>query len=159
MMKKSISSQKGQSALEYLMTYGWMIIIIGIAGVFLWQMGAFKPQTTPPGCTGFSQARPADWKASYDDGELTLTLFNDAGTKINISYINASVFNVSCTGNPASMNDSMMRSGEYKKIVVSGCTFPVVGEYYKSDLIIVYTNVASSIGHNSVGECHGTVES
>ena len=159
MMKKNIPLKKGQTALEYLMTYGRMIIIIGVAGVFLWQTGIFTPQTTPPGCTGFSQVKPADWKASYNDGNLTLTLFNDAGTKVNISYINASIFNVSCTGNPATIINPQMRSGEYRQVFVSGCSYAGVGEYYKADIIVVYTNVASSIGHNSVGECHGTTES
>jgi hypothetical protein len=34
---------KGQSALEYMMTYGWAILIIVIVAVILYSMGIFNP--------------------------------------------------------------------------------------------------------------------
>ena len=161
-MKNGISGRKGQTALEYLMTYGWMIIIIGVVAVVLWQMGIFTPQSTPPGCTGFSQITPSDWKASYTSGNLTMTLFNNAGTQINLTDVNVSVFNTNCTG--AQVTNGTMRAGEYYQVVVpNNCSRAFsslgVGQYYKADITIVYSNLASGIGHNSVGECHGSLES
>ncbi len=35
--------KRGQGALEYLMTYGWALLIIAIAGLVLWKLGVFKP--------------------------------------------------------------------------------------------------------------------
>ena len=32
---------KGQGAMEYLMTYGWAILVVMIVGVVLWQLGVF----------------------------------------------------------------------------------------------------------------------
>jgi hypothetical protein len=51
-----------------------------------------------------------------------------------------------------------MRAGEAFQVIVPNCDFPEAGEYYKSEIIIVYRNVASGIDHNSVGECFGPVE-
>ncbi len=36
---------KGQSALEYLMTYGWALLIIAIVAIALWRLGVFTPMT------------------------------------------------------------------------------------------------------------------
>jgi hypothetical protein len=41
-MEHKFPSKKGRTALEYMMTYGWMLVIIGIVGVALWQMGFFR---------------------------------------------------------------------------------------------------------------------
>ena len=158
-MKNILKDSKGQTALEYLMTYGWMLLIIGIVGVVLYQYGVFTPPSTPPGCTGFSQAKPIDWKATAN-GTLTLTLINDAGTKIQITRVNATIFtNNMCPWTGPAQD---MRAGESIPLsMTSSCLStgsPGSGEYYKADIIIVYTNVASGIGHNSVGECHGTLE-
>ena len=46
---------KGQSALEYMMTYGWAILIIVIVAVILYSMGIFNPRASvTAGSSGFS---------------------------------------------------------------------------------------------------------
>ncbi|MCL4391339.1 hypothetical protein M1112_01435 [Candidatus Parvarchaeota archaeon] len=46
---------KGQSALEYVMTYGWAILIIVVVAVVLYSMGVFNPRNTvTPTSTGFA---------------------------------------------------------------------------------------------------------
>jgi uncharacterized protein (UPF0333 family) len=34
-------NSKGQGAMEYLMTYGWAILVVIIVGIVLWQSGVF----------------------------------------------------------------------------------------------------------------------
>jgi hypothetical protein len=121
----------------------------------LWQMGIFDKRTIPNGSTGFSQAKPVDWKASYSGRTLTLTLTNDAGTQIFLQDVNVTTFTNNCSVNGINQE---LRAAESFQVIVPDCDFPEVGEYYKADIIIVYRNVASSIDHNSVGECHGAVE-
>lgn len=159
-MKNIPRSIKGQTALEYLMTYGWMLVIIAIVAVVLYQYGVFTPPTTPPGCTGFSQASPLDWKASVqDDGNLTLTVINNAGTKIRLTGVNATIFdNGVCEWNEG---PAELRAGQVMQLSMAPCLdsgSPGEGEYYKAEITIVYENVASGIDHNSVGECHGSLE-
>ncbi len=46
---------KGQSALEYMMTYGWAILIIVIVAVILYSMGIFNPRASiTAASSGFS---------------------------------------------------------------------------------------------------------
>ena len=46
---------KGQSALEYMMTYGWAILIIVIVAVILYSMGIFNPRASvTASSSGFS---------------------------------------------------------------------------------------------------------
>ncbi len=42
------SSSKSQSAMEYLMTYGWAILIIAIVMVAMFSLGIFNPLTFAP---------------------------------------------------------------------------------------------------------------
>ena len=39
-------NRKAQTSMEYLMTYGWAIIIVIIVGVALWRLGIFTPHTS-----------------------------------------------------------------------------------------------------------------
>ena len=41
-----LTSRRSQSALEYMMTYGWAILIIVIVAVILYSMGIFNPSSS-----------------------------------------------------------------------------------------------------------------
>ena len=40
-MERKYLGNKGQGAMEYLMTYAWAIMVIIVVGFVLWQLGAF----------------------------------------------------------------------------------------------------------------------
>ena len=157
MQLKSLGGKKAQTSVEYLLTYGWTVIIIGIALVALWQMDVFKTPAPPPGCTGFEQVRPIDCKAD-NSGMIELVLTNEAGARVELTAVNAEVFGEPCTIPFPTPPNPPLRAGQTIKLNVSGCTFNGVGEYYKADITIAYHNVVSEMDHNSVGECHGSVE-
>ena len=51
----TVKSKRSQSALEYMMTYGWAILIIVIVAVILYSMGIFNPSSSvTTASTGFS---------------------------------------------------------------------------------------------------------
>jgi len=67
-MKKRI---RGQGALEYLMTYGWAILVVMAIGVAMWQLGIFNlGGVTSTTSTGFARVKPL----------LPLTTMNTSGT-------------------------------------------------------------------------------
>ena len=67
---------KGQSALEYMMTYGWAILIIVIVAVILYSMGIFNPRASVTATSsGFS---PFAASAAVCSG-TTLTIAFTAG--------------------------------------------------------------------------------
>ena len=82
--------RKGQTAIEYLMTYGWAILIILIVAGVLAYYGVFAPQSLlGPSISGFSSIAvitPWDMDAA---GNLRILLENRVGQEINITAIYA----------------------------------------------------------------------
>ena len=59
------TGKKGQGAMEYLMTYGWAILVVMIVGVVLWQLGVFKVGQTSTTTTGWAKLSPLSSSIVY----------------------------------------------------------------------------------------------
>jgi hypothetical protein len=92
--------EKGQGAMEYLMTYGWAILIIMIVGVAMWQLGMFNMGgAAVPTSSGFEQLRPllatcqisnaTYWSTGVSGFSCQFT--NNAGTNVRLGFLNATV--------------------------------------------------------------------
>ncbi len=92
-----IQNRKGQTAMEYLMTYGWAIIIVIIAGVALWRLGVFTPSVgkTSVGFDQFSVG--TDFKIS-SAGAATVVATNADKQGRTVTLDTARVGNATCTG-------------------------------------------------------------
>lgn len=80
---------KAQGAFEYMISYGWAILIVVVLGILLFSLGVFNPSQTPT-ASGFVYLKPISW--SFQGGELdasnvTLAFENIAGQNM-ITYIN-----------------------------------------------------------------------
>jgi hypothetical protein len=64
---------RSQSAMEYLMTYGWAILIIAIAMSALFALGVFNPSSFGP------KASPGSCKVLRPDGPYTLSFISISG--------------------------------------------------------------------------------
>ena len=85
----SRKSKRSQSALEYMMTYGWAILIIVIVAVILYSMGIFNPSSSiSTTITGFSST-PVSSVIFTDNGGLSLSVQNSVGYPIEITNITA----------------------------------------------------------------------
>jgi len=73
--KKSLrkASAKAQSAMEYLMTYGWAILIIAVVLAALFQLGVFNPMTFAP------KAPPGSCQVFRPNGPYTTSFINLEG--------------------------------------------------------------------------------
>ena len=80
--------EKGQASVEFLMTYGWALLIIIVVGIVAWQWGLFDISgNITPGYSGFWGVVPGDF--SYkSNGDLTLSLRNGVGACVNVTYLN-----------------------------------------------------------------------
>ncbi|PIO06460.1 hypothetical protein COT29_00960 [Candidatus Micrarchaeota archaeon CG08_land_8_20_14_0_20_59_11] len=76
--------KRGQSALEYLVTYGWAILAIVIIAAVLWYFGIFNPAkwSSSKQCGGFSNFQCIDYNTTADTTYVTLA--NSAGRPITI---------------------------------------------------------------------------
>jgi len=78
----------GQGAFEYLMTYGWAVIVILIMGATLWYLGIFEVEERAITVSGFSKIRPlAPSILVTPDGNFSGIFVNGAGYVINITNI------------------------------------------------------------------------
>lgn len=143
---------RGQATMEYLATYGWAVLIIVVIGVVIWQSGVLSVgKSIPPGKSGFSQVRPLDWKAQAS-GTTEVTVVNNAGTKVTLTGVSSTY----CTGGSASGD---LLPGQSTPLTLTGCSFiGNVGESYKMDLTISYSNPSSGLDHASVGTIWGSLE-
>ncbi|MFH0973796.1 MAG: hypothetical protein V1817_03360, partial [Candidatus Micrarchaeota archaeon] len=79
--------KRGQSALEYLVTYGWAILAIVIVAALLWALGIFNPGGlvgTGNRASGFTFSI-LDQK--YSNTTLTLSIANTQGKPVSIVSI------------------------------------------------------------------------
>ena len=81
--------RRSQSALEYMMTYGWAILVIVIVAAVLYSLGIFSPASslslTVTGFSGFVGTQ-ADCTPS---GVLVLSLNDALGNPVFIKYANS----------------------------------------------------------------------
>ncbi len=88
-------NKKAQSAMEYLMTYGWAILIVIIVAAALYALGVFNPATfAGRTATGFTQiGTPSDWDLTVaNNGQLKVTLANNKiASQVAIKSITAAL--------------------------------------------------------------------
>src|SRR3989338_4683684 len=97
-------SGKGQAALEFLMTYGWAILVVLIVIGALAYFGVFNPSNLlPERCALQSGLECKDWFISATSKTLTLSVTNGMGEGIVIKGMSFSEprTGVSCTYTPA----------------------------------------------------------
>ena len=91
--------KRGQSALEYLVTYGWAILAIVIIAAVLWYFGVFNPAqwTESKGSGGFTGVTVIDYTANSTSGVVTMVLGNKVGRTIT-AYCEPSNVSLTTTG-------------------------------------------------------------
>ena len=88
----ALLNKRSQSALEYMMTYGWAILIIVIVAVILYSMGIFNPSSsvtfTSSGFSPFTVSSSLCNNIGYKIAVLTGPIPNNANSlTINKVYL------------------------------------------------------------------------
>ncbi len=79
---------KGQTALEYLITYGWAILVILVVLAVLWYYGIFNPaRWAGESVTEGSAFKIVDKNLQASTNQLSLMIGNKAGTTVNVTGI------------------------------------------------------------------------
>jgi hypothetical protein len=77
--------RKGQTAMEYLMTYGWAILVIMVVLAVLFYLGILNPKSMAPTQCSFPAGFTCiTWKL-YTTGQLYLKIGQGTGKTINIT--------------------------------------------------------------------------
>lgn len=149
---------KAQAAVEYLMTYGWALLIILVAIAALSYFGVFSPgKLLPPQCYITPSIQCNDFRAAKGATQtLDLVLQNGAGASLNGFVVQMSTNDYGCTG---SSTNTTFYDGQQQTftITLGGCTINT-GQQFKSSLTITYALASTGLGHVSTGLVVGKVE-
>ncbi len=143
-----IMKRKGQGALEYLMTYGWALLIIVIVGAALFALGVFSPTATEA-CTGFASLQ-------YRDHLLTTSAFqirvvNGEGKDITVT-------GVTFAGTALTMSHQNITAGAEGTIAPSGDpTTKSAGDTYSETAVVNYFVIGGISGKSDRATCSGKV--
>ncbi|VVB65912.1 Uncharacterised protein [Candidatus Gugararchaeum adminiculabundum] len=86
---RSRKSMKGQSALEYLMTYSWALLILLVVLVLIYASGVFNPgRFTPRECTFQPAFQCSSYKLTDGGQRVSMIATNGLGFDIKIKSIN-----------------------------------------------------------------------
>ncbi len=154
-------SNKGQGAMEYLMTYGWAILVVMIVGVVLWQLGVFTGSGSTNKATGFATGKIGAIDASIkcNTTGLTVTMTNQAGVALStiVATATGGYITVSAGGFGASNN---MTAGSKAMMTVTGGTAKVVGDRVTTDVSVTFSERVAGdvISRTQAGTILCTVE-
>jgi hypothetical protein len=139
--------KKAQAAMEYLMTYGWAIIIVIIVAAALYALGLFNPQSyMQDTATGFSNVgKPAagSWELQ-SNGNFTVLLSNNAAYGITLTSVTVTTGTTTCT--PVWVNDvsnitAVPELGIGSSLTIKAtCGTPTAGAAYSVDVDMSGTN-------------------
>jgi hypothetical protein len=147
---------KAQSALEYLMTYGWAILIVIIVGAALYALGVFNPGTfTGQKSTGFSAVQMDDFKLDTD-GNLTLQIGNRRGRTITILNVNATFGQDQKTNVTAGCQ--LLGPNEECTTTVGQFAGVTLGSSYDMEVEILYEDSKTGVIHTDFGTVSGAIE-
>lgn len=136
--------KKGQAAMEFLMTYGWAILVVLAAIGALAYFGVLSPDRfLPEKCTLPAGMACIDF--AYSNGEFTLVLQNSGG--FDMTGVTVDVDGVGCV--ETATGNTTLTDGQQENYVVN-CT-PSSGKF-KGDIVVAYTNLQTGLEHTKVGE-------
>jgi len=149
-----------QSAMEFLITYGWAILILIIVIATLYKLGVFSLGSTTPNLC----ALPADVgcvsAVLVPNGLLTVNIQQATQYTINVIGVGC---NSQSTNTMTSRQSQIISIGGNATFAVpcytnSGAVFnSVVGQIYKGYLIVNYTDLTTGFQHTVVGTLIQTV--
>ena len=159
-MKKKISQKKAQAAMEFLMTYGWALLVVLIAIGALAFFGVLNPSRfLPNSCTLAPGFACTDFKADATGEEIIIVLQNGLGEALNDVTLELDNLNGagSCTGSLQTFNSDVpftFADGGSTTMTLGPCTNMGAGTKLKGDLIIRYTigSGATALTHSKVGQ-------
>jgi hypothetical protein len=143
-------NKKAQAATEFLMTYGWAILVVGIAIAALAYFGVLSPSRFLPNkCTLPSGIACIDHKV--DATTVTLILQNSLGYTINVTGINLT--DAGCANSSLA---TQLQNGDQATFTIA-CT-STSGERFKSDLDLSFTRTDTGLSQIWEGEMMAEVQ-
>ena len=160
----NIGKHRSQSALEYMMTYGWAILIIVIVAVILYSMGIFNPSssvtTTSSGFSPFAVSSTICTQTGLKIALVAGPIPNNAYyMSVDKIYVKSATGANTTTASYSLTNPVTLTSGRSATILVPNIACKTPGNHYSMSTIIQYSYPISGIGlqkTNTSGTLAGT---
>lgn len=159
--------KKGQAAMEFLMTYGWAILVVLAAIGALAYFGVLSPNKLLPERTTFQAPLPSVDNAvvragAADAGTVTIAFKNNVGNTVTINDITAADGDCGGVGTGAeqiSVNGAAFApiattpvlNGESFTLQFTCASALVADERFDSDIVFEYTNTESTLTRPHAG--------
>jgi hypothetical protein len=141
--------KKSQAAMEFLMTYGWAILVVLAAIAALAYFGVLSPEKFLPEKCVLSPGL-ACVSHKVEPTQTTLVISNGLGRSITIDSISVG----GCTG--SFTND--MISGNETTFLITGCSNGASKDVFKGEVTLGYTEKATSLTKTVYGDIATKVE-
>ncbi len=142
-------NKKSQAAMEFLMTYGWAILVVLAAIAALAYFGVLSPEKfLPEKClieTGFTCI-----SSKIESTQSTIIFQNGYGRSVIID-------SVAIGGCSTAFNTTLQSEGEYT-FVVTGCSNGDAREVFKGEVVIKYTEKRTSLSKTAYGQINTKIE-
>lgn len=142
--------KRAQAAMEFLMTYGWAILVVLAAIGALAYFGVLSPDKfLPERCTLSTGITCTGFKITSDSFALVLT--NNFGKDIELNSVNVSGCLIS------GINESLKNS---KTITINqtGCSFGSSGDRFDADISIGYTEKLTGLAKSLTGTLNSKIQ-
>ncbi|MBI1936050.1 hypothetical protein HYS31_06435 [Candidatus Woesearchaeota archaeon] len=149
-MIKKLGSKKSQAALEFIMTYGWAILVVLVAIGALAYFGVLSPDKfLPSKCFFPSGIACLDHKATATT--LAVSVRNSLGYDITVDAVKAQ----QCTalGSQGTLSNGATTPTTYTLTCVNGASTK-----YNGNVNITYTNIDTQVQHTSQGQVTTRIE-
>ncbi len=144
-----IKYKKSQAAMEFLMTYGWAILVVLAAIAALAYFGVLSPEKfLPEKClleTGFTCIG-----SKIESAQSTIVFQNGYGKSVIIDNIDI--------GGCSQAFDTTLLSEEQGTFVITGCSNGDVKEVFKGDVVIKYTEKSTNLTKTAYGQINTKIE-
>ena len=157
----SHKTKRSQSALEYMMTYGWAILIIVIVAVILYSMGIFNPSSsitfTSSGFSPFTVSSSLCNNIGYKIAVLAGPIPNNGNSlTINKVFLTSATGANTTTASYTLTNPVTLKSGQSATILIPNVACNSANIHYSLSAKIQYSYDVPTIGLQTVNTT-GTV--
>ena len=154
-LQKHANSRSGQAALEFIMTYGWAILVVLVAIAALAYFGVLSPDRfLPSKCTMQAGIACLDHKATATTVEIDVQ--NSLGRDITVDTLTAAQCPCLGTGCTDPVPNPILNNGGADTYTMLNCNN--VGSKYNGRVNITYTVIDTQIQHINQGEITTRIE-
>jgi P pilus assembly chaperone PapD len=146
--------KKGQSALEYLMTYGWALVVIVIAVAAL--VVLINPQTIQGNQCDTKFGQFTVTQSDVQTGQTQLVMVNQTGQTVNFSSVNVAGTSSGTSAYDQNISDTTQFDPNETQTVTLTHPVDIGSGSYNLAYTITYSAGQLS-GLTATGSCRGTI--